>query len=192
MKKATLTLFLLPLFFACKHRNPNASNEPYFSAVSFIGGQVHKVDSTLGGIMKVETVNGHVDSSYIKREDFRKYAADFLQLPDISTSKWKDDYEESNMYDDELKSAILTYTTREKANQVRREDVIIQPNNSTGNSDVRTIVVDQLLPSGDSTVEKHLVWQADQRFLVVTKVERPGRPENVRKLEVIWNDFKSE
>src|SRR5207248_6830436 len=122
---------------------------------------------------KIDTVDSLNDTTYLKREEFKKYAKDFLELPDITSDKWKDDYKESKLYDEDLKSVILTYTSKNKDNEVQREDVMIEPQpDENGNSKVKTILIDKWSTNGDSTVHKNMVWESDKRFLILTKVNR--------------------
>src|SRR5206468_6928722 len=95
--------------------------------ISFLKGQVKDIDTSLYRIIKIETVNNKIDTEYIKREDFKKYAREFTDLPDITSDNLKDDYQETKTYDDVLKSYILTYTTNSKDREIVKEDVMINP-----------------------------------------------------------------
>jgi hypothetical protein len=150
---------------------------------------VKNIDTSLYRIVKVETIDSASTTTYIKREEFQKYAKDFLDLPDISSEKWMDDYEETKMFDDVLNNVILTYTTTKPDNEVRREDVMLEPTNASGNSEVKNIIINTLQSNNDSTIEKNMVWYVNKRFTVVTKIQKSNRPEKIKKLELIWNDF---
>jgi hypothetical protein len=100
-----------------------------------------------------------------------------------------DDYEETKMFDDVLNNVILTYTTTKPDNEVRREDVMLEPTNASGNSEVKNIIINTLQSNGDSTIEKNMVWYVNKRFTVVTKIQKANQPEKIKKLELIWNDF---
>ena len=176
---------------ACKGKKKHKEGDTnYFPVLSYIRGQVADIDTSLYRIMKIETVGSTSDTTFLKREEFRKYAADFLNLPDITSAKWKDDYDETKMYDEYLKSVILTYTTTEPDNEVKREDVIVNPQpDENGNSEVKTIIIDKWSKQDDENIHKNMVWQSNKRFLILTKTDRDQQPEKVKKLEIVWNDF---
>lgn len=190
MNKLWIGLAFICCLVACKNPEKKEKQEgKFFPVLSFIKGQAKNVDTSLYRIVKIETLDSQSTTSYVKREDFSQNARDFLELPDISSGKWKDDYQETKMFDDALNAFILTYTTNKKDNEVRREDVMLHPANANGNSEVGNIIVNTLRSDGDSTVEKNMVWSVNKRFLVITKIQKPHQPEKIRKLEVIWNDF---
>jgi hypothetical protein len=178
------------VLISCKEKKEEKDAVKFFPVVSFLKGQAKEVDTSLFRIVKLETVDTVTTQSYVRREDFKHLAKDFLELPDITSSKWKDDYQETQMFDETLNNMILTYTTKEPENPVQREDVLLAPTNEKGNNDVNSIVVHTVENKGDSTVEKNMVWYVNKRFTVVTKVQRKNQPERARKLEVIWNDFQ--
>ena len=179
------------LLLACKAKTKHDDKKvSYFPVVSYLRGQAADIDTSLYRIIKIETYDSTTDTSYIKREEFRNYAKDFLDLPDISSKKWKDDYEESQIYDEDLKSIILSYTTNDSTKEVQKEDVMVEPQpDEHGNSQVRTIIIDKWSTTEDSTVHENMVWQTNKRFLIVKKIQKNNQPEKIRKLEVIWNDF---
>lgn len=189
--KRSLFLCLSALFlFACKNEKKTEDGEAaFFPVLSFIRGQVKTIDTSLYRIVKIETVDTVSRSTYIRREDFKTYAQPFLELPDIASDKWKDDYEETKMFDDAMNKVILTYTAKDNENEVRRQDVMLNPTNADGNSEVQTIIINTESDKGDSTMLTTMVWYVNKRFTVVSRVQKPNVPEKVRKLEVIWNDF---
>jgi hypothetical protein len=181
-------------FTGCKNqaspeKNQEEKDASFFPVVSFIKGQINNIDTSLYRIVKVETIDTNKQTTYIKREDFRKYAKDFLELPDIASSKWKNDYQETKTFDDVLNKVILSYTTTVEDNTVRREDVMLNPTNESGNSEVQNIIINTLESAKDSSIEKNMVWYAGKRFTIITKIQKANQPEKIKKMEVIWNDF---
>lgn len=190
MNKLLSGLILICSLAACKDKKKQDESEgQFFPVLSFLKGQANHIDTSLYRIVKIETIDSTSTTTYIRREEFKEYAKDFLELPDISAGKWKDEYEETKMFDDALNNVILTYTTTDKENEVRREDVMLEPTNASGNSEVKTVIINKIESGGDSTVEKNMVWYVNKRFTIITKVEKGNQPEKIRKLEVIWNDF---
>lgn len=193
MRKALGVLCFLAYLSSCKNNAANDSADgTYFPVVSFLKGQVLDIDTSLYRIVKIETINGVAQTSYIKREDFRKVAKEFLTLPDITSKRLKKHYEETKMFDDALNSVVLTYTTSEADLTVRREDVVLNPTNASGNSEVTTIIVNTLQNLENTTIEKNMVWYVNKRFTIVTKTQTATQPEQIKKVEVIWNDFNDQ
>lgn len=189
MNKILTGLICVLCLAACKNNQQDNSDSQFFPVLSFLKSQAKHIDTSLYRIVKVETIDSSSTTSYIKREEFKDYAKDFLEMPDISSGKWKDDYEETKMFDDAINNVILTYTTKEEDNEVRREDVLLEPINTSGNSEVKTVIVNKIKSAGDSTVEKNMIWYVNKRFTIITKVQKNNQPEKIKKLEVIWNDF---
>lgn len=163
----------------------------YFPALSFIQSQVKHIDTSVYPILKVVKTDARVDSVYINRKDFKREAQDFLNLPDLTTKKWKDKYTETKRYDETLNRVIFTYTPTDPEAEIRRQEVIIQPDAQSGDK-VTTIFIDRLLDSRDSTVQKRLTWQVNKRFQIASIVQKEGQPDRVQTTEVIWNDFAPE
>jgi hypothetical protein len=187
MNKLFLLLISLLIFNSCKEDKPENTTE-FFPVTDFLKSQVKHVDTSLYRILKIETLNGRPDSSYLKREEFSKIARDFIEIPDISAKKIKNDYQETQMYDESLNGIILTYTTSERDNKVQRQDVILGQANEDGNTDVATIIVHTIENSRTKSVEKNMVWYVNKRFIIVTKTNTADQPEKIEKLEVIWNE----
>ncbi len=182
-------LFLVAISaLSCKSKKENENNKSFFPVLSFIKSQVAEVDTSVYPILKIVTIDGLSDTVYIKREDFRKYASDFLTMPDISAKKWNDDYEETKLYDEDLKRVILNYMPKDVNEEIRRQEVMIEPGQQS-EDEVRTILIERTTTNEDSTVQKNMLWQVDKHFQVVTVTTKKNQPEKIEKLKVIWNKF---
>lgn len=188
MNRLALLVLIVVSSTACKHKKKADSGESFFPVLSFLQSQVKNVDTSLYRIVQLEKWDTSSATTYINRNQFRSVAAPFLQLPDISSEKWKEDYEESKIFDENTGKVILSYTTLEKENEIQREDVILVPGED-GNDKVETIIIHQVKDEGDSTMIRNMVWYVDKRFTIVTKTQRGNGPELVRTKEVVWNDF---
>ena len=190
MKKHLYWFLSVIIILSCKNKKTqiNAKEEPsFFPVLSFLNSQVAHVDSSLYRIIKVVHKDSTNDTSFLKREDFRAAANDFLTIPDLSSDELKDDYTETELFDEDLKQVILNYMPKEPGNEITRQEVMIQPD---GNGDkVKSIFIDRVNSSKDSTVHKILFWQVDKRFRTVTITKQPDQPEKKETIEVIWNDF---
>jgi hypothetical protein len=175
---------------ACKSKKKKQFNEnDFFPVAIYLKGQAAAMDSSFATIMAIQKQEGgQPDTTYIKREEFKHYAKEFLELPDISSPKLRNDYTVTNMYDDLLGGYVFTYTTDEKDNPIKKEDVILEPGED-GQNKIKTVNVDWWSSKGDSTIQKNMLWEANKRFLIITKVTTGNQPEKIRTLEVKWNDF---
>src|SRR4051812_8720733 len=183
MNRLIILIFVL-ILFGC-HNKKRDTAKAYFSVVEFLQGEARKMDTSHYTLTKIETMNGISDTVTIPRKDFRKYADDFLTLPDIGSDDKHDKYEESNTYDADLKSVLLNYIPKDDKEEIRRQTIILQPN-EVGNSEVKTILVNRIIVGRDSTVEKDLIWHVGHRFQAVTKTTRDNEPEKIRMRVISW------
>ncbi len=182
-------LFLLSLIIlSCKNKSEDEKNKAFFPVSSFIKSQVAEIDTSVYAILKIVTTDSFSDTVYIKREEFRQYANDFLNMPDISEKKWNDDYIETKMYDEDLKMVILNYMPKDADKEIRRQEVMIAPGQQSDDK-VKTIIIDRVITNKDSSVQKNMLWQVDKLFQVVTVINKNNQPEKIQKLKVVWNKF---
>jgi hypothetical protein len=175
---------------ACKsNEKEEENNSEFFPVSSFIKGQVADVDNSIYPIYKIETIDGKTDSGYIAKEEFRKYAKDFIDMPDITQKKWKGDYLESKLYDEDLNSVVLSYNLKDETEkaEIRKQEVIIEPNQEEGDK-VRTIIIDKFLEKKNEAERKHMLWQVDKRFQIVT-ISNNNNKETVHTVKIFWKDI---
>lgn len=187
-----LLLTLLPFAFSCKSKPKEEASdtEPYFPIKSYIESQIAHVDTSLYTIQRIETQNNRSDTTVIPREDFKEEAKDFLEIPDITKSKWKDDYIETKLFDEALQSAVISYSPKEDDAEVRRQEVIIKPNANEGDQ-VKTIFIDRSFEDGSSSIQQKLLWEVNKWFRIVTITQKPNQPEQIKTVQVIWREGPS-
>ena len=169
---------------ACKSKDKQ-TKEAFFPILSFIKSQVAHIDTSLYQITKLTSIDSTWDTAYIRREDFRKYAGDFLQLPDLSDKKFAGKYDESKFFDASLNRAIITYTPKDKEQEIQREEVMIEPNSETGDK-VKNIIVDKLINSKESSITKRMLWNVDESFQVTTIIQQQGREDSTSTIKIQW------
>ncbi|TCZ73498.1 hypothetical protein [Flaviaesturariibacter aridisoli] len=179
------------LLVACRDRKeePAPDNSEPFKALSFIKSQVRDVDTGLYNIRKIVHFNGRSDTSSISREQFRREAAPFLQLPDIASPDQRKGYTEQNLFDETLNRVVLFYTAKDPEAPLQRQQVLIDPNEGGGL--VKTLIFDYYEKQGDYSVHRNLVWTTNDHFQISESVPGPGGTERIRRTEVLWNDFTS-
>lgn len=189
MNRVLVILVFAILLFSCSQKKKQQNNEEQFFPVSsYLKGQVAQMDSSLSTIMAIQQQDSSKpDTTYVRNKEFKSYAKEFLDLPDISSDKLRGDYQVTNMYDDLLDSYIFTYTTDEKDDVIKKQDVLVEPGEN-GENNIKTINIDKWETKGDSTIHKNMVWDSGKRFLIITKVQKNNQPEKIHTLEVKWNN----
>jgi hypothetical protein len=193
MRKLLLLFFGALLVFAgCKEKETE-KKEGFFPVLSFIQSQVADIDTSLYSIKKIIIYDSaHADTSWVKREEFRGLARDFLELPDLNSKKLSKLYTEEKQFDENLNRFYLFYKPvhAEKA-EIQNQQVIIKPDIATGDK-VLSIIVEKGISNKDSSVQKTMLWQVDKSFQVTTMTQKPGQPETIHTMKISWNEDDEE
>jgi len=188
-----MTKKLAPVFFfamaICYAMSCRQKKNDVFPALDFIKGQVAHVDTSLYSIIRlIPITDSTYDTTYIKREDFKNAAKDFLETPDIS-KKFGGKYTEERMMNNELGLVVFIATTKDEDLEVRRQEVRIKPDESGGSNDqIKSVYIEKVKNNNDSSVTKRMTWYTDNRFQVVTITQRKNEKEKSSVMEVIWNN----
>ncbi len=184
-----LFLFSLVLLSAhsCKQKE-KVDKEKFFPVLSFLQSQVADIDTSLHSIYKLVYVDSlRADTFYIHRENFRKEAKDFLSIPDISVSKYQDRYTEEKIIDEMMNRVLLIYTPlNPEKEEIQRQEVLIKPD-PTGDR-VTNIIINSVVNTRDSAVQKRLLWKIGESFQVTTIKQIVGQPETTSTIKVVWNE----
>ncbi len=194
MKIPVSLAFIILLIGACKEKDdPKDLSDPaaFFPVVSFLKSQVAHVDTSLYSIIKVITIDSVSDTSFIPREEFRKEAEDFINMPDLTDKKKGKYYKEEKMYEETLGRVILTYLPRKENGDILRQEVVIMPGFGAEDK-VKSIIVERKRTTRDSSILKRLLWQVDQSFQVVSIIEKTDGSGTIIRKEVIWNPLVEE
>lgn len=189
MKYSVLLIFsALIIVTGCKSKDKEPPKN-FISVLSLIEKQVAHIDTSLYSIVKVETRDSlHSDTSYIKREDFRAVAKEFLEIPDLSDPKVAKRYKEENRYDELLNRVIITYTPlKPEKEEIQKQEILVTPNVATGDK-VNNIIIERVINTRDGFLEKKMLWQTDKSFLITTTSQKPGEPEIITTTRVTWNE----
>lgn len=172
---------------ACKQKE-KSNEEKFFPVLSFIQGQVAAIDTSLYNIRKLVYIDSlRTDTIYIPREQFRAEAKDFLSIPDISSSKYSDRYTEDKQIDETIDRVLLTYLpVKPEKEEIQRQEVLIKQSPSANT--VTNIIINRILDTKDSMVQKKLLWNVNRNFQVVTTKQLKGQPETTSTVEVIWGE----
>src|SRR5687768_681861 len=116
-------LFCFLLLTGCKDKEENTPQTDFFPVLAYLQSQVAHVDTSIYSIIQVTKTANRSDTVYLKREDFRKAASDFLTIPDISSGELKKKYKETRLFDEEIEKVIVTYETKDDEVEIRRQDI---------------------------------------------------------------------
>ena len=183
MEKSGSVILMLSvtIFFGCKSKKNDV-----FPAIDFIKSQVAHVDTSVYPIIKlVPQTDSTYDTTYVKREDFKTLANDFIETPDIS-KKFSGKYVEERMMNDELGLAVFIATPKDEDLEVRRQEIRIVPD--PPNDKVQSIYLEKLKNYKDSSVLKRMTWYTDRKFQIITISQKKNEKEKNSVMEVIWND----
>ena len=194
MKKGNVLLVAIVFLGLCACKEKEKANvedtpEGYFPVLAFINSQVAHVDTSLYSIMKI-TYRDSVtsDTEFVKREQFRELAKDFLELPDISDKKVGARFTQEKMYDEMLKRVILNYIPKDNSKEeLQKMQVLITPNSALGDQ-INSIIIEKIVSDRNGYLQKNLLWQADKSFQVITLTRKPGESEKTVTTKVSWNE----
>jgi len=188
LQAVTIIVSLLFLFWCCRDKE---KPESYLPVTSIIKGQVNHIDTSLYSIIKVTYIDtARSDTAYVKREEVRDLAKDFLTIPELS----KTNYTEENIAGPTNGVSTFTYKPiHPEKEELKQVDLIIDPSlEAQGKSQITTIIIDKLFSNRDSSVEKKLLWQMDRSFQVTTIKQLPGQPEVYSSYKIIWSGLDNE
>jgi hypothetical protein len=189
MKNFLLVSFsILLLAVSCKQKEEEVK-ESFWPVLSLIQSQVAKVDTSLYPIKKITIIDSlHSDTQYVKREEFRGLAKEFLDIPDLMNKKTAKRFTEEKLFDQTLNRVILNYTPKDPdKEEFKKIQVLITPDIATGDK-VNNIIIERIINNRDGFLQKNMLWQMDQSFQVTTITQKPGQPENISTIKVSWND----
>jgi hypothetical protein len=172
------------LIISCKGKKDELDKQD-ISVLSIIKGQINHLDTSFYQIKKIETKDGKTDSSFLKREEVRSFAKDFLSLPDITGKNFNEKYTEEKLIDNSQNSLSIISTAKNDELEIRKQ-IIIVPINELATGKVQSIFFDRYVENKDSSIEQKLFWQVDKFFQIGTIIVKGNQPEKVNFLKVSW------
>lgn len=189
MNKWTAILLPLLIFMGCKSqkKEPPKDTSAYFPVSNYLQSEIKRLDTSMYRFIKIETVNGKSDTTDISREEIRKYAADFLDIPNLRDPGTGNDYDEMVSYDSMAGRVFMSYTAYDKNVDVVKQDVSIMPGFGAVEDKVMTIYVEKIKDDDDVVTEKKMLWDTNRYFNIRTITQKKNAPEQVHNLRVQWN-----
>ena len=181
----TNSALIVLLCSACIYIGCKQKKNDVFPALDFIKAQVANVDTSIYSILKlVPKTDSTYDTTYVKRQEFRQLAKDFLETPDISKTLGGK-YTEERMMNNDLGLAVLIATPKDQDLEIRRQEVRIEPD--PPNDKIKSIYIEKVKNDKDTSITKRMTWYADRKFQIVTIIQRPNNQEKTSVMEVVWN-----
>lgn len=173
--------------FGCRQKQKKTNDpEEGISALSIIKGQLNKIDSSFAEFIKYEKINDKTDTTYLRRDEVKKFAEPFLQQPDISGNDFNGKYKEERLIDEQQNNLSITSTLKEGEQSPVQKQIIIVDLSDISQGNVQSIYIDANKLSGDSTIEQKLFWELDKLFTIHTTVQKENQPEKTHYLKVTW------
>jgi hypothetical protein len=181
-------LFFGCLWSGCGEKKDKVPKEKFFPVLSFLKSQVKDIDTSLYAIKKLIPLDSlHTDTVYIPREKFREEAHDFLSIPDLALPEYANRYKEEKQMDETLGRVMLIYTPINPEKEIiQRQAVWIKQDPSEDK--ITNIIINSVVNSKDSLVEKEMLWKVGESFLVRATRQLPGQPETNSTVKVVWNE----
>ena len=174
---------------SCKDKKESKNEKNFFPVLSFIKSQVAHVDTSVFRIIKIVKKDSTADTSYLRREEFREAAKDFLSIPDITSEDLRDEYTETELFVEDLDQVALNYMPKEPNKEITRQEVMIKA--GPDGDKVQSIFINRVINNKSGSIQKILFWEVDKQFRVITLTQLPDSPETKETIEVKWNDFSS-
>lgn len=176
---------VITLIIGCKGKK-DEKQEAAISAISIIKGQLHQLDSSMYEFKKIERNGNKNDTTYLRRDEIRKFAEPFLSLPDITDKKLFKKYLEDKLIDAQQETLNITSTLKDGEEGEIQKQIIIVGMSDQANGKVQSIFIDRTINTADSTIDQKLFWQIDRYFTIGSIVAKENQPEKIHYTKVEW------
>ena len=196
MQKMLLPLAVSLLFFYCSCNQKNNTNtvqlqkdtteqQTFFPVTQYLLGQLKEIDSLPVTPLKITSIDGKIDSAWMKKEDIRPFAQPFLH-PEIDSANFKNLFTSKSFLDQTINSFTFSYDPIDKlpdSLQLRRWDVYIDPQKNTI---TRIYIVKETNVNG-ALQTTQLTWKSNQWCKIVTITEQPGKQPTTKEETMKWD-----
>jgi len=193
MQKLSSLAVLACFFFlnAChssetvKPANTTVDSTNIFPVTSFLRAQLKELDTLPVTPLLIVSKNNKKDSTWLKREDIRKYAIPFLS-PEIDSANMQNLFRESSFLDQSINSYTFSYDPKSNipdSIHLNHWDVYMNPEN---NLVTRIYLVKENDSAGES-VTRQLTWLVDKWFSIRTISQKQGQKPEIKEEKMIWN-----
>ena len=159
------------------------SASQFFPVTSYIKGQINGLKKDGPSPLKITTINGKVDSAWLKPEELDSSFHEFLK-PEIDSVNMMEFFKESRFLDQTLNTFTFTYEPLKQVPEtlaLKRWDVYVNPETNK----VKRVYLEKY--SGDKS-ELQLSWQSDKSSRIVyLSIAADGTGTIVKEVLIKWN-----
>ena len=190
MKKNIFFYFAILIIYPSCNTKSHEKQEDFFPVLPFIQNDVADVDTNLYPIIKIISKDSlNADTFFVKREEFRELAKEFLEIPDLTLKKYKKLFLETKFLDQSLNRVIITYRPKyPEKEEIQRQEILIDPDYEANK--VKSLIIDKTIVSGDSSIQKRMLWQIGKSFQITTIIQKSNDEERSNTIKVVWNEIQ--
>jgi len=166
--------------------NADSTRKSFFPVAGIIQSEISYLDSTPLAIRQYLIQDNKTDSAFINLPTFHKLAQEFIPS-ELTEGNFEKNFSEKSFIDETTRSATFTYSTPDKDLPLQRVDVLVGPPGSDGANQLKSIYMEEYFHRGDTLVGKKLLWKAKKNFLIITTLQLPGKPPDIRQVRVVWD-----
>ena len=196
MKMVFFLVAVSAFFVSCKHHEKITNPETYsttnseknevpvfFPVTNYIRGQIFEIKKGASNPLKIEIVDSHTDSSWIRMDVLEKEFKDFL-FPEIDTANLVKNFSENKFMDETLDAITLTYDpvkTQTDTFAFRHWDIYIDP----ATEKVRQIY---LLKKLKGNIVQYLTWLSGKSCNIKTiSTDSSDKHKVEREITIKWD-----
>lgn len=159
--------------------------ESIFPVTNFLKGQLREIDSMQVTPLRMITINGKTDSTWLNRADIRPGAAPFL-TPLIDSATMSSIFSEKSFLDQTINSYTFSYDPKVKlpdSIKLTHWDVYMSPQT---NKITRIYMVKEKKENNKDIITQ-LTWFANQWYSIRTITQQQGKQPEVKEEKMIWD-----
>lgn len=193
-KVSSFFILIIFIFFISCDSNKNIDNvnissssqkQSILPVTSFLKGQLLQIDSMPVTPLRIVTVNGKSDSTWLKINDIRINASPFL-TPEIDSASMGSLFSEKSFLDQTINEYTFSYDPKVKlpdSLHISHWDVYMNPQT---NSISRVYIVKEK-KENNIVYTTQLTWVVNKWYIIRTIEEEPGKEPKIKVVKIIWD-----
>jgi hypothetical protein len=86
-----------------------------------------------------------------------------------------------------MNRVVLTYSPlKPEKEEIQDQEVLIKPD--PAGDKITNIIINRIINTKDSSVQKRLLWTVDESFQVITTKQLNCQPETTSTIKVVWGE----